>query len=103
MAAKGEQVDLSELSKNEQADGDVNSATELHEQLPTNGTSNAKIEQSQTVAGAKQAQNPTVTGSTNVAAQTTPASSSNIPAMGSAMPQALLNTGKYQIQSLIVE
>lgn len=100
MAAKGEQVDLNELSKNEQADGDVNSATELREQLPTNGTSNATIEQPQTVAGANPAQNATATGLPNVAGQTAPAASSNTPAMGNTMPQALLNTGNYQIQSL---
>jgi hypothetical protein len=93
MAAKGEQVDLSELAQTKHVNSDTKSSTADQETLPVNGTPNATTKQTQTVAGAQPASNPTTTAPFSAHTQATPASTSSAPAPGNAMPQALLNTG----------
>jgi hypothetical protein len=81
MAAKGEQVDISELAKNEQLDNHAEAVTKEQASQP------------QTTTGAQSAAKPTVTGPAIPAAQSTPVATSNASTVGNAMPQALLNTG----------
>lgn len=93
LAAKGEQVDVSGLSNNEQIEADAEPETNDQETSPPNGVASQSIEQPQATTGAQAAKKPTVTRPSVPAAQTTPVSTPNIPALGGAMPQALLNTG----------
>jgi hypothetical protein len=93
MAAKGEQVNLSELAKKEHVKSDAQASKDDREASPVNGTSKATIEQPQTVSGAQPASNPMIATLSTAPAQATPASTSSAPASGTAMPQALLNTG----------
>jgi hypothetical protein len=103
MAAKGEQVDLSELAQSEQVANHMKSSTEDQESLPVNGTSNATIEQPQTVAGAQPVIKPPVAASSAPTTQATPATTTGAPIMGSAMPQALLNSGNPLINLTTIE
>ena len=94
MAAKGEQVDISELAKNEQLNRHAEIVTKEQASLPLNGVASESIEsQPQTTTGAQSAAKPTVTGPAIPAAQSTPVTTSIAPTVGNAMPQALLNTG----------
>ena len=96
LAAKGEQVDIDELAKNEQTDANAEPAANDQKSLPSNGVATTHIiEQPQTAAGAQAAEHPAVTEPSIPATQATPAAAPNISAMGGAMPQALLNTGNY--------
>jgi molybdopterin-biosynthesis enzyme MoeA-like protein len=96
MAAKGEQVDLSELAQTEIVNNDTKVLKDDQESLPVNGTSKATVKQPQTVAGARPASNPTTTAPSDFTAQVAPATTTGAPVMGTAMPQALLNTGTSQ-------
>lgn len=93
LAAKGEQVDISELSQNEQADIDAEPVTNDQETSPSNGVASQTIDQPQTIAGAQSAKKPPVARPSAPAAQAAPVATPSIPAMSGAMPQALLNTG----------
>jgi hypothetical protein len=93
MAAKGEQVSLSELAQTEQVNSDTQALEHDQEALPVNGTPNATIKQSQTVAGAQPASNPTITATSASTAEAAPTTATGAPVIGTAMPQALLNTG----------
>jgi molybdopterin-biosynthesis enzyme MoeA-like protein len=93
MAAKGEQVNLSELAQTEPVSEEMKPSTKNQEALPVNGTSKATIKQSQSVAGAQPAPNPTIAAPSTSTTQVTLATTTGSPAMGTAMPQALLNTG----------
>jgi hypothetical protein len=93
MAAKGEQVNLSELAQTEPVSEEMKPSTKNQQALPVNGTSKATIKQSQTVAGAQPASNPTIDAPSTAPAQATHATITHAPVMGTAMPQALLNTG----------
>jgi hypothetical protein len=90
LAAKGEEVDLAELDIDEQDESVAKPATETQELTPINDTSNATIEQPHTTTGAQSAQRSTVIESST---SDTPAVTSNPPAVGGAIPQALLNSG----------
>ena len=93
LAAKGEQVDLDELAKNEQADANVEPAINNQEPSPLNGVASQSIEQPQTATGAQAAKQPTAPKPSAPAAQAAPVATPHTPAVGGAMPQALLNTG----------
>jgi hypothetical protein len=95
LAAKGEQVDISELAQNEQIDADAEPATNDQKTSQSNGIASQSIEQPQTTTGAQSAKQPTVNKPSVPAAQANPVATPNTPAVGGAMPQALLNTGNY--------
>jgi molybdopterin-biosynthesis enzyme MoeA-like protein len=103
MAAKGEQVDLKELARNKHASSDAQALKDDQKALPVNGAPNATTKQSQTVAGAVPAQNPTTTAPSASTAQATPATVTGAPVMGTAVPQALLNTGTFQSNFILSE
>jgi hypothetical protein len=102
MAAKGEQVDLSELAQNEHVDSDAKALKDDHEALAVNGTSKATIKQSQTVAGAQPAANPALAAPSTAPAHPTSATAPGAPIVGSAMPHALLNTGNIFFNFLLL-
>jgi hypothetical protein len=93
MAAKGESVDVSELAKNEKIDVGEENAMRMQEASTSNNTASQNIEHPQTITGAESTKKPTVTGKSLAAAQTVPTAASHTPAVGGAIPQALLNTG----------
>jgi molybdopterin-biosynthesis enzyme MoeA-like protein len=93
MAAKGEQVNLSELAQTEQVSEEMKHSTKNQEASPVNGTSKATIKQPQTIAGAQPASNPMIDAPSTSPAQATYATTTGAPVVGTAMPQALLNTG----------
>jgi hypothetical protein len=93
LAAKGEQVDIDDLARNEQIDADAEPAADEHKPSPSNGVVSQNIEQTQTTTGVEAPKQPTVATHSVSAAQTSPVATPNIPAVGGAMPQALLNTG----------
>lgn len=101
MAAKGEHVDLNELAKNEQAEGGAKTSMETRDPLPVNGTSNAAVEQPQTISGASSTNESNITAPSVPAGQAPPAATPSAPTMGAAMPQALLNSGKYPSNPLL--
>jgi molybdopterin-biosynthesis enzyme MoeA-like protein len=96
MAAKGIQVDLSELARNEHVNSDAQAMKDDQEALAVNSTSNATTKQPQTIAGAQPASNPTISAPSTAPTQAAPATTTGAPVVGSAMPQALLNTGTFQ-------
>ena len=94
LAAKGEQVDVSELTKTEHTE--VTAAepvTNNQEPSPSNGVASQIIEQPQTTTGAQAAKESTVTRPPVAAAQAAPGTTSRTPAVGGTMPQALLSSG----------
>jgi len=93
LAAKGEQVDVSAISKKEEPEADAESVTNDQETSHSNGVASQSIEQTQTTTGAQAARQPTVTKASAVAAQAAPVATPSTPAIGGAMPQALLNSG----------
>ena len=93
LAAKGEQVDVDELVKNELTDANAELMANNQENSQSNGVASQSIEQPQTTTGAQAAKQPTMTRPSVPAAQAAPAAAPKTPAMGGAMPQALLNTG----------
>lgn len=93
LAAKGEHVDIDDLARNEQTDADAEPAADDHKSSPTNGVVSQIIEQAQTTPNAQAPKQPTVAKHSVPAAQTAPVATPNIPTVGGAMPQALLNTG----------
>lgn len=93
MAARGEQVDLSELAENEQAEKHTESLKHVQKPAAINSTTNAAAEQPQASPGAESAQNPTLTAPSTSTTKGAPAPTLSAPVAGSVMPQALLNTG----------
>lgn len=93
LAAKGEQVDIDELAKDEQNEANAEPVAEHQETSTSNGVASQTIELPQTTTGAQAAKKPTVTKASAVAAQAAPVSTPSIPAVSGAMPQALLNSG----------
>jgi len=94
LAAKGEQVDISELAKNEKTDANTEPVTKNQKSPPSNRVASQSVEQPpQTTTGAQSAKQPTPAKPSIPTAQAAPVATPNPPSMGGAMPQALLNTG----------
>lgn len=93
LAAKGEQVDVSEIAKNKHADADAEFEVNNQQPSQSNGVASQSIEQPQTSTGAQAAKQPPVAKTSIPAAQAAPVATPSIPAVGGAMPQALLHTG----------
>ncbi|GAB7334989.1 hypothetical protein MBLNU13_g06857t1 [Cladosporium sp. NU13] len=92
LAAKGEQVDIDELAKNEQTDVHTEPAADDQNPSRSNGVATHSLEQPQTTTGAQAARQSPVTKPFIPATQATPAALPNASAVGGAMPQALLNS-----------
>jgi hypothetical protein len=98
LAAKGEQVDISELTENEQKDSNNTEPMIANEEpSPPNGVAShhQNIEQPppQTTTGAQSAKHSSAPNPSPPTAQAAPVTMPNPPVVGAAMPQALLNTG----------
>jgi len=93
MAAKGESIDVSELAKNERFDAGEEDAMKTQEASPSNDMASQNIEQPQMTTGAESTKKSTVTEPSLAAAHSASADASRSPAVGGAMPHALLYTG----------